>query len=100
MSRGLTGGLIGATILTAALAVLAPSAQAADPSYCKSYADAATNQVRAALANPGCAREARGPRWTPQYQVHFDWCLTQPVAAVEAERGARTGYLRACRGGR
>ena len=88
-----------ATILTAALTVLAPlAAQAADPAYCQSYANAARNQVRAAMSNPACAPGARGPRWTPEYQVHFDWCLTQPIAAVEAERGARTGYLRACRG--
>jgi hypothetical protein len=41
---------------------------------------------------------ARGARWSPERHVHFDWCLSQPPAAVAAERQARTEFLRGCRG--
>jgi hypothetical protein len=85
-------------LATAALALTLPTAKAAPPEFCRDYADAAVNQVRAALANPGCAGGAIGPRWRPEQRVHFQWCLTQPVPIVESERGARTGYLHACRG--
>ncbi|MDE2374143.1 MAG: hypothetical protein KGL96_07935 [Hyphomicrobiales bacterium] len=74
------------------------SAQAAPVEFCREYATAAVNQVRAGLANPRCAAGIRGPRWTPNGDVHFQWCLRQPVPLVESERGARTAYLHACRG--
>jgi hypothetical protein len=91
--------LFGATVAIAALmALMAPSAQAADPAFCQNYAQAAINQVRVALANPNCAGRIQGPRWTSDMAVHYHWCLTQPYPTVEAERGARTGFLRACRG--
>jgi len=91
--------LLRAAMVAPALAVLLPlAAQAANPEFCRGYAEAAENQVRAALSNPACAPGARGARWTPERRVHFDWCLTQPVPAVEGERGARTAYLRGCRG--
>lgn len=83
----------------AALAVVTPlSTQAAPPDFCHNYAVAAMNQLRAALANPGCAGGAHGPRWVPNERIHFQWCRTQPIPMVESERGARTAYLRACRG--
>ena len=86
-------------ILTSTMALLIPAAaQAADPAFCAGYADAAIHQVRAALSNPNCAAGARGPRWTMERHVHFDWCLTQPAPVVETERVARTEFLRGCRG--
>jgi hypothetical protein len=91
--------LIAASATMTTLAVVAPlSANAAPPDFCQGYAQAAINQVRGALANPGCAASIRGPRWSSDFQLHYNWCLTQPIPAVEAERGARTGFLRACRG--
>ena len=84
---------------TAALAVLIPAAaQAADPAFCAGYADAALNQVRAALSNPNCAGGARGARWTMERHIHFDWCLTVPAPTAASEREARTEFLRGCRG--
>jgi hypothetical protein len=91
--------LIATSAAVAALAVVASvPGNAAPPDFCQGYAQAAINQVRGALANPGCAASIRGPRWSSDFKVHFNWCLTQPIPAVEAERGARTGFLRACRG--
>jgi hypothetical protein len=91
--------LIRASLSMAVLSVLMPlTVQAAPPDFCRDYATAAINQLRAALANPGCVGGVRGPRWVSDERIHFQWCLTQPIPIVEAERGARTGYLRACRG--
>jgi hypothetical protein len=75
-----------------------PPVQAASADFCRDYAAAAMNQIRAALANPGCVAGVRGPRWVQNERIHFRWCLTQSVPMVESEHGARTAYLRACRG--
>ena len=89
-----------ASIIAAiAPAVLIPlAAQAADPEFCRGYAQAAINQVRGALNNPNCARGLQGARWSADFKVHFDWCLTAAPGAAETERIARTEYLRGCRG--
>ncbi len=88
-----------ASLPVAALLELTPvSSKAAPVDFCANYAQAAINQVRTALANPGCAATIHGPRWVSDEQIHYRWCLTQPIPAVEAERGAHTAYLRACRG--
>jgi len=84
--------------LTPALAVLIPlAAQAADPGFCREYATAAVRQVELARSIPACNR-GTGPRWTTDYRVHFDWCLGAAPPAVEAERNARTNWIRSCRG--
>jgi hypothetical protein len=83
---------------TPALAVLLPlAAQAAPPGFCRDYAAAAVRQVELARAIPACNRGA-GPRWTTDYRVHFQWCLGAAPGIVEAERAARTNWLRHCRG--
>jgi hypothetical protein len=89
----LTAGLI-----TALACFVPPAAQAADPTFCAGYTDAALNQVHIALSSPNCVAGARGARWSPERHVHFDWCLSQPPAAVAAERQTRTEFLRGCRG--
>jgi len=71
--------LIAAGIAMVALTVGAPlSLRAALADFCRDYARAAMNQVRAGLANPGCAAGVKGPRWAPDEAIHFQWCLTQP----------------------
>ena len=83
---------------TLAMAVLLPvAAQAADPAFCHDYATAAVRQVEVSRAVPACNRGV-GPRWTTDYKVHFEWCLGAAPAAVEAERQARTNWIRSCRG--
>jgi len=86
----------GAALLTAVLA-FAPAVRAAPPDFCRDYATAAVRQVEAARSIPACNRGV-GPRWTTDYRAHFDWCLGANPGAVEAERNARTNWLRACRG--
>ena len=85
-------------ILTSTLAVLIPAARAADPATCRDYATAALRQVRGALNNPPCLPGLQGARWSTDFQVHYNWCLTANYAAMGSERDARTAYLRSCTG--
>ena len=91
--------LISAAAIASTLGALAPllPAQAADPAFCRRYADAAQDQVRAALGLPRCRTAIAGSRWSSEFKVHYDWCLTVPRAAADTEQGIRTGYLQACR---
>jgi hypothetical protein len=74
------------------------AAQAADPAFCKPYAQAALNQVRGGLSNPACAPRLQGARWSSDFAVHYEWCLTASFAAAGGERDARTRFLRECAG--
>ena len=89
--------LLHATVLAALLSFLPVAAQAADQRFCQDYARAALNQVRGGLANPRCVGGMQGNRWSSDFRVHYDWCVSQPYAAVGGERDARTAFLRACR---
>jgi hypothetical protein len=96
MFKASTGTAILVAGLITTLGCFMPlTAQAADPTFCAGYTDAALNQVHIALSSPNCMA---GARWSPERHVHFDWCLSQPPAAVAAERQARTEFLRGCRG--
>ena len=95
MSKGLTSPL--ACGVAAAVAITLGAAQAAPPDFCRDYAAAAVRQVQLARSNPACDR-GTGARWTSDYRVHFDWCLGAAPGVVEAERAARTNWIRACRG--
>ncbi|MBV9330210.1 MAG: hypothetical protein JOZ55_01520 [Alphaproteobacteria bacterium] len=82
---------------TLALITALPQARAADPAFCKAYAVAALRQVHAALDNPRCRYHLRGPRWSTDYRVHFDWCRSVPPVIAVSERDARTRRLARCR---
>jgi hypothetical protein len=84
-------GAIGACMITTF------AAQAAPPGFCRDYAKAAVRQVEIARSTSACNRGV-GERWTTTYRVHFDWCLGAAPGAVEAERAARTNWIRSCRG--
>jgi hypothetical protein len=74
------------------------AANAADPGFCKQYAQAALNQVRGGLANPRCGGGLQGAQWSSDFAVHYEWCLGASFGAAGAERDARTQYLRGCTG--
>jgi hypothetical protein len=86
-----------ALCVAAAFAMPLSAAHAAGPEFCRDYATAAVRQVELARSVPACNRGV-GARWTAEYRVHLDWCLGAPPAAVEAERNARTNWIRSCRG--
>jgi hypothetical protein len=74
------------------------AARAADPAFCKQYAQAALNQVRGGLSNPACAAALQGARWSTDFAVHYEWCVGASFGAAGAERDARTRQMRACTG--
>ncbi len=87
------------TFIAAGLLIAAVNtAFAANPNFCANYARAALNQVRVARHTPPCMYGANGPRWSPFYRVHFNWCLGVPWQFAAHERAMRTRYLRSCRG--
>jgi hypothetical protein len=71
-------------------------AHAADPAFCKQYAQAALNQVRGGFANPGCVGGLQGAHWLSDFAVHYEWCLGASFGAAGAERDARKRVLRSC----
>lgn len=98
MSNSLKSRLACGAATAAIVSVFAGSAaRAAAPDFCRDYAVAAVRQVQLARSIPACDR-GTGPRWTSDYRVHFNWCLGASPDAVEAERAARSNWLRSCRG--
>jgi len=90
--------LMSVSAIASTLVFLAPlPSHAADPGFCRAYATAALNQGRTGLALPRCRGLMEGSRWSADYRVHFDWCLTVPRGAADTERGVRTGFLTRCR---
>jgi hypothetical protein len=89
----LTGGLIVSAFVVSGLS----AAHAADPGFCKQYAQAAINQVRGGLSNPRCGGGLQGARWSADFAVHYEWCLGASLGAAGNERDARTQYLRSSR---
>jgi len=73
-------------------------AHAADPGFCRQYAQAALNQVRGGLSNPACGGLLRGARWSSDFDVHYEWCLGASFGDAGAERDARSRFLKGCTG--
>jgi hypothetical protein len=74
------------------------TAHAADPAFCKPYAQEALKQVRGGLSDATCAPRLQGARWSTDFAVHYEWCLGASPAAAGDEREARTRFLRGCAG--
>jgi len=63
---------------------------------CAAYAQQAVAQVREGVARR-C--DFTGPRWSGDYNVHFNWCLNVPQEATDGETQARSNDLQTqCRG--
>lgn len=77
--------------------LIAAAARAADPNFCRDYAAAAVRQFNGAFAVPRCRGGMNGPRWSPEFYVHYDWCLGAPYDAASRERDIRRQYIDACR---
>ncbi len=76
---------------------LAPSrAWAADPRFCREYADSAVDQAHRAINSRRCEREAHGPRWSTHHHFHFDWCLGARYEDARREREIRHEFLERC----
>jgi len=90
--------LIPVTLLMPVLAMIsAVAAQAAaNEEYCKQYAQTAVAQVGAGHSKKACTAGMSGARWAPSERVHFVYCMSNPVDAVENTQSAREAYLRSC----
>jgi len=88
-----------ATMIASGLLMMAATSPvtAADPGFCRHYANAALNQVRGGLSLPPCRHELEGSRWSSDFHVHFDWCLGVSPEEAAAERNRRTAELERCR---
>jgi hypothetical protein len=77
------------------LSVAAGQALAAGHEACREYATEAVRQVHLMHEHAACNR-GRGPRWSDNWRLHYEWCLGASWEAVVSERDARTNWLRAC----
>ena len=85
-------------IVTAAssFALFPTGAYAVGDHECRDYAVAAIRQVHEMHEFRGCDR-GQGPRWSDDWNVHYQWCRGASFEAIGAERDARTNWLRSCR---
>jgi len=86
----------GVIVLGLTMAASLPGARAADPNFCGNYARMTLNQVRIASEYGNCAYRAVGPRWSNNFNVHYNWCLGASYDAAESERFTRKGFLESC----
>ena len=74
---------------------LAGPASAADPGFCKTYAENAVVQFKL-VQNSTCQR-AVTRRWHGNRSQHYQWCLTAPASAVQAEEKRRDNVMVTCK---
>jgi hypothetical protein len=72
-------------------------AQAASAQKCDNYAKRAVQQFKISQRFRKCNLAADG-RWQTNFANHYNWCLTAPVAWLNAEQGARDTHLYRCGG--
>lgn len=75
------------------LFIAAPQAAATSHLNCGAYAAAAIAQNQQNV-NLKCGFS--GPRWSGNFNAHFNWCNTANMAALTAEDKARAGMLAQC----
>ncbi len=82
-------------ILFALLALLMPAgARAESDAVCNSYASTAVAQFR---ENRALSCGLSDGRWSEDFQAHFNWCKTAPMAWLTSEQTNRANRLRFCR---
>jgi hypothetical protein len=89
--RGWSAAVIGVATL-----ISLDTARAADANFCGNYATAAMRQIEIVQRNPNCANRVGGPRWVPDFNVHYNWCLGQPYWAANGERDRRREFVDRC----
>lgn len=62
---------------------------------CYQYAKRAVEQYQMSTRRPACRVRPDG-RWQPNYENHYQWCLTTGNAALSAEQDARDNHLSRC----
>lgn len=59
--------------------------------HCRGYAQSAVSQQQ---ENVRRRCQFRGPRWSGDFQAHYNWCLQVPESVAERENQARAEMLR------
>ena len=87
--------LIGAA---AGMPLLINSAFAADHDLCNAYAKNAVGDFKNGTygANQDRCKIHKDGRWTDDYKVHYNWCLTAPDNVRKSEESARQDFLKKC----
>ena len=87
------------TLPIVALAVMLAGTTApafgASQGTCDRYARDAVYQYRVMVEHRDC-RVRDSARWQANYQNHYDWCLSAPVAWLNSEWDARNVHLKQC----
>ena len=90
--RKLAGYLL--PTLAFAYASGAATAQAADAGYCQQYAATALEQFEMAAAAD--CKGLKYPVWSMDFDHHYQWCLTVPVAHAQAGAAQRRKVFDFC----
>jgi hypothetical protein len=80
----------------AAFSICAPTAQAADPEFCRDYARSAVEQSERAMHVRSCEHLLESARFSPEFRNHFDWCLNAHRHEADEERARRHEALERC----
>ena len=92
MIRKLTSACL---IAAAALLTVTALAKTSTESACKSYAQNAVNDYHVMVKHEKC-RVADSGRWQPNYENHYNWCVTAPTGWRLAEAKKRDAHLKRC----
>lgn len=83
-------------IVTASLlATMSTPVAAANQDYCKHYAQQAVWQYNKSLKIPKCY-QGDNAVWTPDFQHHYQWCLSVPEKQARAGDDTRGQRLHQC----
>ncbi len=80
--------------LMAFLALPSSSSLAADSSFCKQYADQAIAQFKE--GQRAACKDLDYPVWSTDFDHHFNWCLTAPMADAQKGMEQRVDVLDQC----
>jgi hypothetical protein len=94
MSRALKT-MLAIAAAASSLGLSTSDAKAAGDRECREYAVAAIRQIHQMHEFRSCDR-GQGPRWSDDWNLHYQWCRGASFEAIGAERDARTNWLRSC----
>ena len=92
-------GLIMTAGLLAAVFGSASTASAANAEFCRDYARSAVRQAQAVMNSGRCEwifRNGSQARWSTDWRVHFNWCLSTGYDNANREREARHEAVQRC----
>lgn len=95
-STFLPASVLSAALLALPASIMSTPAAAAPHVVCLNYANTAVAQNQRNV-NRGCGYS--GPRWTFNWQGHYNWCRAVSFGAQQSEINIRRNRLIACAGG-